>query len=136
MRGIAIRVAVVLSCLVVWACSVSTRQGDLLDCYFTYQTDSGRPPAECVILTDSEETCLDAARCICAEWNPEGTVEEIEQCAEWETFPRGAITFSDFCAPTTSLSLADAITQWAAAQGALVVAEPECEQMPATLPEW
>lgn len=127
-------IASVLLTFLVTACSAATPVGDEhVGCRFTYEDDSGSPPFECVVLEDSEETCLDAGMCYCRARNPEGTDEEIEECLVMEIMPRAMVTLSDYCGPWAPMSLTEALSAWASDRGAVVVAEPACDDMLATL---
>jgi hypothetical protein len=102
-------------------------------CHFTHEDDSGREPFECVISPDSDETCRDAGLCFCNAMHPGASEEELEGCMwEW-ILPRAMITLSDYCWPGVPMSLAEALTSWAADRGAMVVTDEACDDMPATL---
>lgn len=120
--------------LLVTGCSAATPVGDEhAGCSFTYESDSGNPPFVCVVPEDSEETCLDAGSCYCRATNPEGTDEEIDECMVMEIMPRAMITLSDYCGPWVPMSLPEALSEWAADRGAIVLTEPACDDMLATL---
>ncbi|MBN1611079.1 MAG: hypothetical protein JW940_30890 [Polyangiaceae bacterium] len=95
-------------------------------CEFTYTTPvvtSGT----CRIASGSQNSCGEAAQCICADEN------DVETCVAYLTVPRGGPTFSDYCGPTSTRSLADALQALAPSyQGTATVSEG-CSDIPATL---
>ena len=121
------------------SCSAATPVQDDADmvedegCHFTYEGNSGREPFECVVASDSDETCRDAGLCFCNAMHPEGSEEEIEACMLEAILPRAMITLSDFCWHGVPTSLAEALSSWAAERGAMVVTDEACDDMPATL---
>jgi hypothetical protein len=62
--------------------------------------NGGEPAWTCDIPATSMTGCDDLARCVCEAYAELETVEppfDIEGCVQSMTFPRGMITFSDFC---------------------------------------
>jgi hypothetical protein len=106
-------------------------------CDFTYSDATASGPISCRVSSTADETCFDAALCICEGRAPEATVEEIEACAQSETVPRAMITLADFCGGMGPASLAEALTGWAEAMGVEVIIDSDaCEDVPATLDWW
>lgn len=119
--------------LVLFGCYASQPTGTDRTCTFTYEDTARDASATCRIPAESETTCFDAALCLCTAWSPDASDAEIQDCARWETTPRGAITFADVCGSTSPLTLAEALRGMAEVYGYEVHADEGCDDLPATL---
>jgi hypothetical protein len=104
--------------------------GATSDCEFTFTTPQ-TGSTTCHIASSSQNSCGEAARCICAQSS------DVDICVDSWTVPRGGPTFSDYCFQSSSApsyrSLADALQALAPAyQGTTTVSEG-CAEIPATL---
>jgi hypothetical protein len=95
-------------------------------CEFTYSTPAATS-ATCEIASDSQNSCGEAAQCICA-----GTAD-VESCVTSMVAPRGGPTFSDYCGPTSSRSLGSAVQMMAEAYAGTATVSEGCAEIPATL---
>ena len=95
-------------------------------CEFSYTTPEGS--AHCTVASDAEESCVEAARCICAA----GLFPEWDglDCVESALVLRALVTFGDYCnAPGAPSSLGDAVVGVGEFWGAEVEAWAACDDI-------
>lgn len=99
-------------------------------CSFAFSTPTVTA-SNCHVAADSQDSCGDAARCICAGSS------NVQACVGGWTIPRGGLTFSDFCATNPASpgqrSLAEALTSIATAYQGTATSSLGCSQIRATL---
>ena len=97
-------------------------------CTFTVDGFEGDDAVfECRVELDSDATCVDVARCLCAASD---TAEELRTCIASHLEPRGAITLSDYCSGFggSVVSLTEALEGYLGAEDI----SPACDDLAAT----
>lgn len=101
-------------------------------CSFVYTLADGSAAASCAFGLDQAEPCRQAVSCLCSvELLNRGQIDQQACVDSWLT-PRGAITFSDFCAEDAAdatRTLSEALTQFAQAYGDSVRVGAECDSL-------
>lgn len=97
-------------------------------CEFTYETPGAT--ASCVVSGDAEESCREAARCICSSGVDTPWLFDSMGCVESALVARALRTFADYCR-RPGPSLGEAVRGFGDFWGADVTTSPGCDDIPA-----